>query len=1115
MKRRKWWTALSAIVALCMAMSIAACDESADLHKTVLHEAKAATCTEQGNDAYYSCSHCDKLFADAGATTEVKREDVFHAALGHDISDDGYVAGKPNSCTEAGEAAHFTCSRCHNAYADKAGTVLIEDTVLPARHSMGAHHTHVASTITSQGNIEYWECGACDKLFADEALTREIAQADTVLAQVPERDVTLTVKTYDGQGAITTPSAQFTAEMQSLSVTDGAYSLAVETNGSVTGTRDGEDSVQNKYAAGTYRIFADGYYSSEFTLADTDTQKEISLYALDRTLYNPNDARYVTAMRDGDGNKSFAFDKDYSAGDWNTLGMLELTADGGEQSYIHEFTVGIAQTPSNDWNNRLMFAFMDSSKAQTVQSSGTDVLGIGLALGNNNLMLYNLQQNWDARDNTPKEYGASDSSSSDLAFMSSFYRAAMRGTLRMRVVRLENTVSLYVNASGSWIRLRTATLSAQVKTDGFVVAACGNGGITVSQIDTGEYVEYAENGEHTVATLGHFEIGEKIYNSLGEDSTRAEIERSIITLGSFTVDPEEAFAEDIRGTLAGSSGTYEVTVNHSDNTVTNDGNSNRYVAGKYTFTAEGCFPSEIVIDETSAGQDAIMPLYFRKYKLFDNEKVVHTVREEIEEGKHNIHFDTLWNDDKNIEDFAYWEAEGDNGADNYRIEFTMQVGSVEGMNRYMNRLYFIASSYGKVAGYASLSNTVVFGIRIDCNGGAYTAVQKSDGSSLGTYKTEVKENPVKLCIARNGNKLSLYRADANGWTFVCETTLAQSDSGLTVGTYNSHEIVLSDIKRYTFVQGSTDSATGVITPDHFTDAQGNVYDINGVAKDSVDDLKINPVTPTSFVVRGLDGAANGRLSKDGTVIEIKIDASGNVTRKDNTAWYPEGEYTLTVFGYGAITVELANPASAVTGALEKITGVEAVICGSDDGKAKITETDGTYTLATPWDDNGTTAISDMGYLQLVGSTYTGNYSLEFTLTGGRGNGTTRIYFAAADYEKVQTYDITTVNNTNPSIVGISTRATGGGDGNMYYSDLHERYRDDQSLNTATTRNFKIERKGNVMTMYFLQNGNWVQLHAVTLTEDKVNNGLGIFGTAGNGGSDTIAFSNIVFTPIED
>ena len=52
-----------------------------------------------------------------------------------------------------------------------------------------AHLKHIdakAATVAEEGNIAYWYCGGCGKYFADAAAAREITQADTVTAKLPQ-----------------------------------------------------------------------------------------------------------------------------------------------------------------------------------------------------------------------------------------------------------------------------------------------------------------------------------------------------------------------------------------------------------------------------------------------------------------------------------------------------------------------------------------------------------------------------------------------------------------------------------------------------------------------------------------------------------------------------------------------------------------------------------------------------------------------------------------------------------------------------------------------------------------------------------------------------------------
>ena len=89
-------------------------------HTLIKTEAKAATCTEDGNKAYWTCEHCGKYF----------------------LSDDT----NPETAT----------------------AVELSETVIPASHKLTKVEAK-AATCTEDGNIEYWQCDVCKKTFTDEA----------------------------------------------------------------------------------------------------------------------------------------------------------------------------------------------------------------------------------------------------------------------------------------------------------------------------------------------------------------------------------------------------------------------------------------------------------------------------------------------------------------------------------------------------------------------------------------------------------------------------------------------------------------------------------------------------------------------------------------------------------------------------------------------------------------------------------------------------------------------------------------------------------------------------------------------------------------------------------
>ncbi len=82
-------------------------------HDTVLHAANAASCTEAGNIAYYTCNDCDKIFADSYGDREITLADTVVAPLGHNYEE----AVTAPTCTEQGFTT-YTCSRCGDTYKD-------------------------------------------------------------------------------------------------------------------------------------------------------------------------------------------------------------------------------------------------------------------------------------------------------------------------------------------------------------------------------------------------------------------------------------------------------------------------------------------------------------------------------------------------------------------------------------------------------------------------------------------------------------------------------------------------------------------------------------------------------------------------------------------------------------------------------------------------------------------------------------------------------------------------------------------------------------------------------------------------------------------------------------
>ena len=88
-------------------------------HKLTKTDAKAATCTEAGYNEYWTCSGCGKYFSDENGTNEIEKDSWVLKTLGHDMTK---TDAKAATCTEDGNNEYYTCSRCGGVFKDEAGT---------------------------------------------------------------------------------------------------------------------------------------------------------------------------------------------------------------------------------------------------------------------------------------------------------------------------------------------------------------------------------------------------------------------------------------------------------------------------------------------------------------------------------------------------------------------------------------------------------------------------------------------------------------------------------------------------------------------------------------------------------------------------------------------------------------------------------------------------------------------------------------------------------------------------------------------------------------------------------------------------------------------------------
>lgn len=91
-------------------------------HTMTKTAAKAATCKEAGNIEYYTCSKCDKKFADDKGVTPVTEAEIVVAKADHKFTD--YKYNNDESCEKNGTET-AKCDNCDETYTrDKLGTMV-------------------------------------------------------------------------------------------------------------------------------------------------------------------------------------------------------------------------------------------------------------------------------------------------------------------------------------------------------------------------------------------------------------------------------------------------------------------------------------------------------------------------------------------------------------------------------------------------------------------------------------------------------------------------------------------------------------------------------------------------------------------------------------------------------------------------------------------------------------------------------------------------------------------------------------------------------------------------------------------------------------------------------
>lgn len=855
-------------------------------HTLQAHEAVAATCTEDGHTAYWSCIGCDELFADANGETTTTLEEVTLAALGHNTV---AVAAKEATCTEDGCAAHYTCERCGMNFSDEAATQVMEDAIIRRyNHDQLTEVQAVEATPESDGNVYHWHCARCGKNFTSRNTNQEIENV-VIPKLTKETGLTINVTTYGADGSETTaPTGTFTLEGTQYSYSD-ADDVTIS---------DGKLSVTALYAD-EYVLSIDGYYPVYFTVESGTKEYDVDLYEYfhEHTVSWGDSDKVSYDYIDGD------LQIKYNDVEWLSEAPIVSLEDENIQgsNYMLEFTLqfqGIASLSS--WQNRfsIRLGTTDEDKAIGLMFFGTD--------GEFRCAEAWTDEYWFGDGSNYNPFQPFASGTEDVVDVN---QKLLGDGLRVRAGRSGDllTVSMYV--SGRWVKIWEANVT-DLGTGVMLQAVAPGGIVRVSEIDYFTYVP--SSSTHNA----HFESNGSYYTLAGEETTLDDLKISELQgitvnvtvydgLGNLTTDTNDIALclEDTYGRLI-------------ENVEIVDGvlSVSNFYAGNYTITGNGVYTSSLTIVEGTEEYSITIYLVDDRFEIVNNDTRVTT--EEVE-GDLQLGFDHI---DFNAYNPPVVLLKDDSitGSD-YMVEFAVKYDFDEGsswnwMQRFGIRLgtsSVAETTFGISFFAAGDSELHVSLLAVGDNGfGERQTLQPLEkGSAEATaFCSALKGDGVTFRAVRNGDKLYL-RAYLNGeWVLLYEVDAAGLGTGIAVSASANNSICyVSDISYADgYVAETEEMYAHFVKDDGYITADGLDTTAEELAVKKVEGLTIN------VTVYDSTGEENSALAPDSAFMlygEFPYMTENGVTITDGKlsvdALY-RGKYIIFIDGYLPATFTISS-----------------------------------------------------------------------------------------------------------------------------------------------------------------------------------------------------------------
>ena len=477
--------------------------------------------TSIGDSAFDNCSKLKHVYyggpdlqwakIEIGVNNDALVNAIIHYGSSH-IHNTEHIHEKAVSCTEAGNLEYWLCSICGKYFTDETFTKSTDEAgvTLPALGHAMTRKKAVKPTHKTAGNIEYYICSRCGKLFKDALGEEETTLEEVTLPVIPY--VSKIVLTRDGEpvpetmevGGRTGDTLTFAAVVQP----EGAETKVKWSSGTPAVAQVDQDGVVTLLTSGTTVIKAAATDGSKVT-----AQVTLNVIARDYaprlgdstlTLNSASSAGVSVDLVESYGNQILSvsvdderFDVEYAdnlltltsreAVARGTYRMtLEAVCDDG-RTYSYPITVRVIQTLPRltvRQSQRFNLFYRDSQAALTI--TGGEVESAEL-IGNSDFVLENEGGEWVIRYADPENAPAKPSTRATLSVSFAGYnipvtRALTIGTVntapKLKLNPTSSTLNTALNSDWSVETVLSGadgeSLYAYTDTPGVDVALSGN-----------------------------------------------------------------------------------------------------------------------------------------------------------------------------------------------------------------------------------------------------------------------------------------------------------------------------------------------------------------------------------------------------------------------------------------------------------------------------------------------------------------------------------------------------------------------------------------------------------------------------------------------------------------